>query len=235
MSRSRRITSWCVAALFCACTLVTYAEAAEYIAKDSVDLFVLLAPPPGPNDPRTTTDLNELRRIQATRSPERVVVAQADDKETVFRFLVVFDRPLTSEQLPKTAAFFRKLTSEGSAPISAAKVAFGRPRPYAVAKDLERVCPPDTFANRSYPSGHTSVGYLMGVVLAAMVPEKKEAIFARAQEYGESRMVCGVHYPTDVEAGRIAGTVLAAAAMKTPEFQRDFAAARTELRSALGL
>ena len=83
-------------------------------------------------------------------------------------------------------------------------------------------------------SFRVAVGYLMGVVLAAMVPEKKEAIFVRTQEFGESRLVCGVHYPTDVAAGRIAGTVLAAVAMSNADYQRDFAAARAELRAALG-
>ncbi|HEX7416538.1 MAG TPA: hypothetical protein VF315_00670 [Steroidobacteraceae bacterium] len=48
-------------------------------------------------------------------------------------------------------------------------------------------------------------------------------------------MVGGVHYGSDVQAGRIAGSVLAALLFDSPAFQRDAAAARAELRQALGL
>jgi acid phosphatase (class A) len=44
-----------------------------------------------------------------------------------------------------------------------------------------------------------------------------------------------VHYRSDIEAGRIARTVLAALAMNHPDFPREFAAARAELRATLGL
>jgi len=218
----------------CLCISLGQAQGPAYLAKDSVNLLILLAPPPGPSDPRTIAELDELRQMRATGSTARVALAKADVEESVFRLMTVFDRPLTPAQLPRATAFFQKLTVDGAVAISRAKAGFGRPRPYALDKNLDPVCPLDSVANRSYPSGHTSVGYLMGITLATMVPEKREAIFARTQEYAESRLYCGVHYRTDIEAGRIAGTVLAAVAMNNPDFQRGFAAARTELRAALG-
>jgi acid phosphatase (class A) len=48
-------------------------------------------------------------------------------------------------------------------------------------------------------------------------------------------MIVGAHYPTDVEAGRITGTVAAALLLQNPLFQRDFAAARAQLRAQLQL
>jgi hypothetical protein len=38
-----------------------------------------------------------------------------------------------------------------------------------------------------------------------------------------------------VEAGRISATVIAAAMMRNPNFQKEFEAAKIELRGALGL
>jgi acid phosphatase (class A) len=232
MKRVRSVMGATVLA-WCLVIPLAGAQAPHYLSSGAVDLLVLLAPPPGPEDPRTTAELDELRRIQATRSPERVALAQADVAETVFRLLTIFGRPFTPAQLPTVAAFFRNLTDDGAFATGPAKRAFGRPRPYVLARDLAPVCPLAT--NRAYPSGHTTVGYFMGVVLAAMVPEERARIFARTQEFAESRLVCGVHYRSDIEAGRIAGTVLAAAAMRHPDFQRDFTAARSELRAALGL
>jgi acid phosphatase (class A) len=204
-----------------------------FLSKDAIDLLTLLAPPPGPQDSRTQTELEELRRVQATRTLERVAMAQADVEETVFRLTVVLDKTLTPDKLPKTVAFFKKLTVDEEIATDSAKNGFGRPRPYEVAGDLQPVCPLPK--SRAYPSGHSTTGYYMGVVLAAMVPEYRAAIFTRTEEFAESRVVCGVHYRSDIDAGRIAGTALAAVAMNDPQFRAEFAAARAELRAALGL
>jgi acid phosphatase (class A) len=213
--------------------LPSYAGESGFLSKDSIDLLALLAPPPGLQDPRTKAELDELRQIQTTRTPERVAMAQADVEETVFRLTVVLNKGLMPERLPKTAALFKKLTVDEEVATDPAKKGFARPRPYAVASDLQPVCP--LSKSGAYPSGHTTIGYYMGIVLAAMVPEQRAAIFARTQEFGESRMVCGVHYRTDIEAGRIAGTAMAAVLMNDPQFRAEFAAARAELRAALGL
>ncbi len=210
------------------------AQAAEayLLAKDTVNLLELLAPPPGPQDPQTQRELDELRQIQQSRLPARVAVAQADVEETVFRLTLVFSTPLTGAQVPHTAALFHQVDVLAARVIAPAKQGFGRPRPYILAPDLRPVCP--RAFNLSYPSGHATVGYLMGIILAAMVPEQRAEIFARTQEFAESRLVCGVHYRSDIEAGRIAGTVLAALAMNDPAFAEPFAAAKAELRAALG-
>ena len=210
-----------------------HAAEAFLVANDKVDLLELLAPPPGPRDPGTRRELAELRQLQQSRGPARVALAQADVEETVFRLTRVFPTPLTAAQVPKTAALFRRLGVEAGGVTAPAKQGFARPRPYTLARDLHPVCP--LAPNPSYPSGHATVGYYMGVILAAMVPEQRAAIFARAQEFAESRLICGVHYRSDIEAGRIAGTVLAALTMTDPAFQEAFAAAKAELRAALGL
>ena len=44
-----------------------------------------------------------------------------------------------------------------------------------------------------------------------------------------------MHYPSDVEAGKLAGSVLAASLFGSPAFQADYAAAKSELRQALNL
>jgi len=87
----------------------------------------------------------------------------------------------------------------------------------------------------SYPSGHATFGTICAILLADVVPEKRAELFARARQYGESRMIVGAHFPSDVEAGRVAGTVGAALLMQNPVFQRQWAERRLELRAALKL
>src|SRR5947209_20328887 len=79
----------------------------------------------------------------------------------------------------------------------------------------------------SYPSGHSTRGALDAILLAQMVPEKRAEIFARGWDFGLSRVVGGVHYPSDVEAGRIDATAIVAIMMQNAGFQTDLAAARS--------
>ena len=76
-------------------------------------------------------------------------------------------------------------------------------------------------------------GALAAILLADMVPEKRQAIFVRGWEYGHNRIVGGVHYPTDVEAGRVAAALIVSKMEENPAFETDRAAARNELRRAL--
>jgi acid phosphatase (class A) len=87
--------------------------------------------------------------------------------------------------------------------------------------------------NTSYPSGHSTFGAVCGILLAEMIPEKRVELFARARQYGESREIVGAHYPSDVEAGLLAGTIGAALLMQNASFQRKFFEAQAELRAAL--
>jgi acid phosphatase (class A) len=73
------------------------------------------------------------------------------------------------------------------------------------------------------------------LVLIEMVPEKRDAILARADEYARNRLVCGVHYPSDIQASKLVAYSIHSVMDTNPQFQKELAAARVELRQALGL
>jgi len=87
----------------------------------------------------------------------------------------------------------------------------------------------------SYPSSHATRGQLTAIILANMVPEKSAQIYARGREYGENRIVAGVHFPSDIEGGRLSATAIAAVLMQNDQFKMDFNEAKAELRNVLGL
>ena len=114
------------------------------------------------------------------------------------------------------------------------KAAFHRPRPYQFDTTLHPVCKTSEVPD-SYPSGHGVSGYLLAFTVAQIVPEKRTEILARADEYAHNRLVCGVHYPSDLAASRSVAYAVFGYMMATPRFQVDLAAARTETRKKLGL
>jgi PAP2 superfamily len=58
----------------------------------------------------------------------------------------------------------------------------------------------------SYPSGHTTYGYMGSLLLAILVPERYQQMMARAAEYGDDRILMGAHYAMDVIGGRALAT-----------------------------
>lgn len=205
---------------------------APYFDSKTIDLTELLPPPPGADSTETRAELGELLVIQVTRTPDMVAQAQADAVEEVWRFADVLGPKFTPDTLPKTAALFERLVATDNAVLDPAKLHFNRQRPYMVSDLVRPIVKPTT--SGSWPSSHAALGTLMGIILADMLPEKRSALMERARAYAENRLVAGAHFASDVEMGRIAGTVIAAVALHQPSFAADYAAARLELRAALG-
>ena len=115
-----------------------------------------------------------------------------------------------------------------------AKGAWNRDRPY-VGEAGATICDPDAnFGSQSpsYPSGHAGVGWLWGLMLAQLVPERADAALEWGSALGENRIACRVHYPSDVAAGRMMGAALYARLQADAAFRADMEAARAEIAAA---
>lgn len=230
----RRLPSACWWVLAVLAAMATAANGSEppYFAAGEIDLTLYLAPPPRPGSAAQQADLEAVLDAQKRRSAAEVEEARADRKLSVFRFADVLGGGFSEERLPKTAALARKACQEASDVTAVAKRFWGRPRPYLTSPEVRPVT--SNFTAGSYPSGHSTCGYLWAILLADMLPERRDALFARGIRFGRNRVVGGVHYPTDVQAGRLGAAVIAAVMFRSPVFRADLGAARQELRSALG-
>ena len=65
-----------------------------------------------------------------------------------------------------------------------------------------------------------------------LVPSRADAILQRGRDYGASRVICGYHFPSDIEAGRMLAAGVIARMHADPAFRRDLDAARRELARA---
>lgn len=102
--------------------------------------------------------------------------------------------------------------------------AYGDSRPFQTEPSIVPIVGPDYFNapadnnvyNRgpvmnltdspSFPSGHTTYGYMGSLLLAQLVPERYQQMIARASEYGNDRILMGAHYTMDVLGGRTLAT-----------------------------
>ncbi len=207
----------------------------SYLPPVPLDLYRLLPPPPEAGSARERAELDEMLRIQAARTPAQAQRARADATVSVFRFADALGDPpaFNPQRLPRLAQLFQRIGRDEAAFMDSAKDAFGRPRPFRTESKLSPVVPKPSSA--SYPSGHATWAVASAIVLSDMVPERRAQIFSRADEYAHNREVGGVHYPSDIAAGHLAGTVFAQELFHSPSFLADENAAAAELRQALGL
>jgi len=213
----------------------TLSSGGAYVASGNLHLAQVLPPPPAAGSPEERAELDTMLLIQQRRTPAQVERARADADTSIWRFADALGNPpgFDARHLPLTSALFARLDDEIDADGAGVKQVFKRTRPFRTEPRLAPVLDkPHSF---SYPSGHSTWAHTVAIVLADMVPERRAQIFARAEEFGHNRTVGGVHYPSDIEAGKLEGTVIGAALLSSPRFQADEALATTELRRALGL
>jgi acid phosphatase (class A) len=205
-----------------------------FIDPSVLDLSLILPLPPSQDSETTKAELAYVHRVEQTRNPEQVAAAQADDREEdLFIFTQAIGPKFTKADLPLTAALSAHVHNDEVVISEPLKGIYKRPRPYNYDSSLHPVCKTDK--EPSYPSGHSMSGYLLAFTMAQMVPEKRQEILARADDYAHNRVVCGVHYPSDTEASRRMAYAIFGSMMASPRFQKELAAARAEARAHLGL
>ncbi|MGO4869723.1 MAG: acid phosphatase [Roseiarcus sp.] len=195
----------------------------------------ILPSPPADGSDGQRAELAQLHEIEKTRTAAEVAQAQWDaENEHIFLFKTVFGDKFNEQNLPLTAAFGRRVANDESVNAGPAKAFFHRIHPYTYDTTLNPVCK-SKGKDDSYPSGHTTLGFLLGLTLTEMAPEKRDEILARAESYGHNRLVCGVHYPSDVQAAKLLAYSVHAIMTQNPQYRQELAAARTEMRAVLGL
>jgi acid phosphatase (class A) len=207
----------------------------RYLSGETGEFVAQFAAPPAADSAAARRELDELLVLQVRRTQADVAAAQADRKKDVSRFYAALGLdPAHPPDLPALQDFTDRAEAEIAPYVRVAKKKFRRLRPYEIEPKLQP-CIDDVKGDLSYPSGHSSYGYLMGDLLSEMVPERRTVLMKRAEEFARQRLVCGVHFPSDIEAGEHGANFLFDRMHQSAAYREDELAASKELRAALGL
>jgi len=218
--------------IVCLSVLLAFAPLSAISGTVAIDPALILPPPPADGSPAQKAELAEVEQAVAARTPEMLAQAKADDAlENPMIYKQVLGDGFDFGKLPATAKLFDDVMNAQRTAANDAKKFFSRNRPWVADPSLA-TCAPRGGDRTSYPSGHATMGFATGVMLAALVPEKAQAILARASGYAENRIVCGMHYRRDIVAGQVIGTTVAVALLRDPAFKPEFDAAEQELKAA---
>ena len=208
-----------------------------YMTAKDVDFALLVPPPPAEDSPAGKLDDQFILDAQKNMTPQRMADIQRDFAQDVFVVGAPTLGPkFSKENLPMTDAFFAKVIKETGVGVGPLKQKYKKIRPFQYDKNIHT---PENIASKSmgptYPSGHSTTGALSAILLSQMIPEKRDALYARGWEYGTNRVMSGAAYPSDWDAAHIIAELAVAHMMQNPDFQADFQTVKAEVRKGLGM
>lgn len=200
------------------------------------DSLALLPPPPAEGSVAFEVDQAVAARYVALQDDARKTQAVRDNvlafPEATEAFSGILNTPLSEDATPHVYMILRRTVADAGLSTYAAKNHYRRPRPFMVTR-TPTLTPEEEEHLRvdgSYPSGHTAVGWAWALILTELYPEHTDELLDRGIEFGISRMVCNVHWHSDVEAGRTMGAATVARLHADEQFLIDLEAAKQEIR-----
>lgn len=210
-----------------------------YLAVEALpDSLVVLGPPPANDSPEAAAERANFLATRALAGAPRWAQATADaelfgDKAHI-ALSCAAGVAITVKDTPILSRMLDRLVLDAGRSVTAAKNHFMRERPLIAHPDAPVCVPREDWmkTNSSYPSGHAAVGWAWALVMTELLPAKATPLAARGRAFGESRVVCGLHFPSDVAAGQLMAAATVAKLHSEPAFLADMAAAKAELAKA---
>jgi len=209
------------------------------------DVRILIPAAPPPASTAEAEDEHVYLHTRPLLDETRGAEAAADNvylpEAVAPRFADALGATLTPTDTPLTLALIGRVVKDAEAMVAPVKQpapprGTGRVRPFVAFGG--KTCPlrPDDYKfhlreSGSYPSTHAMLGWIWGSILTALAPDRADALLARGIAFGDSRVVCGFHFKSDVEAGRLAAAALMARESADPAFQSALAAAKREFEA----
>ena len=158
------------------------------------DISISLQPFPENSSKKTLEEVKYLSNIEE----DREFVEEHDKVSKVFGKL----HEELGLEFNKDEA--KKYNRESAKHIMELKYKYQRPRPHQIADfygiNLNGV-DLDSMKTPSYPSGHATQGYLLGMIYSERYPQYNEEFIRLAEDIAESRIIGKAHYPSDKKAG----------------------------------
>lgn len=165
------------------------------------------------------------------RGDQAAADANVEGDGVPLAFSEAFGTKISKETTPEIYTLMLKMREDaGDLATRSAKKYYNRIRPFKYYNEM--TCNPKQQAelstNGSYPSGHTTIGWAEALVLAEINVDRQNEILKRGYEMGVSRVICGYHWQSDVDAARVVASAVVARLHANEDFQKQLAKAKKE-------
>ncbi|MBV53511.1 MAG: phosphatase PAP2 family protein [Coxiellaceae bacterium] len=147
------------------------------------------------------------------------------------RFNTAFGTTISPKTTPYTYRIIQEIVRDQHLFTTPVKKHYQRQRPFVRYhhSTCNSIDEPYLITDGSFPSGHTTLGWATALALTEINPKRSVEILQRGYDYGESRIICGAHWQSDVQAGRLAGSIMIARLNAEPTFRDWVTAAQKEI------
>jgi acid phosphatase (class A) len=210
------------------------AKPAGYLAPGAIDGALVIGPPPAADSPRGQADRAIYLETRGQEGSARWKQAIQDNDlwrgGAMARMSCALGAEVDALAAPKTYRLLQRVELDVRTVGTPPKDHFNRTRP-PIGDDRPICVKREDWmkTNASYPSGHAMTGWAWGLILSELAPKRAGELMEAGAAIGDSRVICGVHYQSDVEAGRRLGAAMVARLHAEPAFEKDLAAAKAEL------
>ncbi|MEI7665021.1 MAG: phosphatase PAP2 family protein [Synechococcaceae cyanobacterium ELA263] len=193
------------------------ASPAAGLQLDMEALAKITGQPPPPESAAARDDLAVLNWLQRHRTPQMVATTWTTLGRDggLFSPALGVDMSKSTPRVDQGLGVFLALVDQACNRI---KDIVRRPRPYWSHAHLKPCLPPER--GFSFPSGHSSWYQTAAELLADLLPERRERLLTIGSYGGANRVMCGVHYPSDVDAAQRLGRAAAEQIIASPQWQR---------------
>jgi acid phosphatase (class A) len=206
-----------------------------YTVDELPDLLKCLPAPPAFNSPEFSYDVVRYQWGKTQRlDSARAAIAKRDAVWTYDALLAEFNIPfgltISKTGTPEIWKLLETSLVTTDQMRVAPKAYYHRLRPFEMYNEhlLSPETEDDLRGEGSYPSGHTVRGWTVALLLAEINPARADTIFARGWMYGESRVIEGAHWQSDVDASRVAASIGYAALQTSAAFRQQMEKAKAE-------
>jgi acid phosphatase (class A) len=205
----------------------------SYLGTGDLDILSVVAPAPVEGSIRYEADRKTFLATRAFEGSPRWRMA-ADDAQLgsaslLTDFACALNVVLEPATVPQTLRLLQRSVRDAGVAMNTVKNHYKRLRPYRIDSGPLCRAVDDLGDTYDYPSGHAMAGWTWAMALAQLAPDRTTHLLARGRAIGDSRVVCGVHNASAVDASRVAATAVMVALYANPEWQSDARAARSEL------
>lgn len=221
-----------------------FAQSQKYFltVDDLADSREIIPAPPADNSAQKAYDEAQYQWGKSIRDTERGQLAITDanlEEGWIGRvFSESFGYEISEEKTPELYKLLKGVERDaGSLAARKAKKHYMRVRPFM--EHNEPTSTPDheegMRTNGSYPSGHTARGWAIALVLSEINPDRQTEILKRGYEYGQSRVIVGAHWQSDVDMGRLVSAGGVARLHADDAFNEQLRKAKEEFSTIRGL
>ncbi|MDF9833530.1 acid phosphatase (class A) [Ereboglobus sp. PH5-5] len=199
-----------------------------FLTTDPAAIIAMVPPPPANDSPAGMADLETVLQVQKDRTPAQAARAErVSAHDSLSMGAQVFGPAFNEKNLPRTIAILTKATNERRPVVHASKRQWNRTRPYDRGLGVEPCVKRQD--NTSYPSGHSAASALWAVLLGKAMPEYEILFMDDVRETMWCRVIGGVHYPSDTQAGKLIGTIIANEMLRNKQTRDAIKEMRDEL------